>query len=1217
MPSAEVTSVTNPLLYSAQPLDTGALVEAFRRENWSNVLPELRPELHPSLIPMLLSGTRAEMEDSPLVAIARDLAAAEAAMAERRYQDAIEQYQAVRGRIYGLIADTARPRFRVPGRWLPPHDANHFDRMLEAGIRLIGTELVASDHFAVVEPIPQDELGELMESLRVGLHVDPGLPDDLVQQVRQGRRLVQAGDWRGAARIYAGLAADPKVPEEVRAELLLNQGVATIQAGDLAGGQRVLEQASRGFHAAGDELGLAQARHNLAVASAAAGETERAKGLFESAEKQAASALGATGTAVTVASGLGKLGLGILSSVTVRPALAARIEGSVERSDSSESPTGVGHRARSVRRQVPNGRRRAATSLGELGSGLQLLLREPGNAGWDSTSLQVAGARLFRPRKLVAGIVAGLEVVELAWSDEQPLLPIRIREALYDRRGIVKAISALGWTAAGGADLAMQLPHLYYYIAPFELGDAHRGLGNWAEARKWYWLAVEYEYLNPTIEAPVLWERIAATLLEEGDEHYRHDRLEQAMTAYGQVVAPGPRAPESEQLYQHPKMAELGARIAVFIGAPDAEARDVPLAAKSVVLDLMQRVMQLDAGLDWLGMPADVAPPFTFEYLQAVARQFAQQAQAAAREYIQFQQQFDEGRLTRLQLAHAVSDAENEAALARHHEEVAAQEQRVAEAGHVLAQIRLSNAQNARDQFAAMAPEQIELEGHSVFRATDPDRKAGREPVRNILMRIRKELVTLTSEYEQARLQDAVLELFAAGAQTSELVKLAGKRKKAADLAAKAAEARAAMANQLLDAYDQNAFNNGMWSNLANSMQRMSRRYLDHAIRVARLMQRAYEFEYHLTVPNGRGIRTDYSDTGVAVPRQAGGGLVLVAPGYDARGFAVTAADELLADIDWFTFHRATETRHRTLRGSMQVSMASRYSFLLQSEFRRTGRVAFETLLADVERQWPGSFHHRIQAVEVEVVGLLPREGVHGTFRNGGVSQYRTVDGDVRWRIQPPDTMLISGYSQMDAPSFRYRPEQLTVFEGAGLASTWILDIPLATNDLDPATVVDVVLTFHFEALFDRELEERVRAEPTPPAALRGSKVFSLLWDLPDRFFLWNSEGETTLEIDPAWFPNHHANPTVRLVAMQLLGLDGAAPQPVALTLGAPGREPVAITPDDQGRVPSADPELGALAGSAVVGGWPFATSADRATREQVGDILLFVEYDFTERGVS
>jgi tetratricopeptide (TPR) repeat protein len=1196
--------MTNQLLYSAQPVDSGALVEAFRRNDWRYVLPELRPEHRMAALPFSQAVLRSSLGASPLAAIASELAAAETAMVDRRYQDAVELYQGVRRRIYALISDGRRSQFRLPGRWLPPHNAKHFDKMLEAGIRLIETELAASDQLAVVEAVPQGELGELAEELRVGLRVDPGLPDDLARLERRGRRLAQTGDWSGAARVYRGLAANPAVSEEMRAALLLNQGAASIQAGDLTEGQRALEQASRDFHGVGDLLGLAQARHNLAVASAAAGETERARSLFDSAEKEAVAALGATGTAVTVASKLGKLGPGILAGLTVRRTLTAEIVGSIERADSGESPAGAGPRTLA----------RPAT-LGEVGSGLQLLMRASNDAGWESSPL-VAGSQLVRPRKLVAGVVAGQGVVDLAWSDEQPLRPIRIREVLYDRRRVVQAISGLGWTAAGGTDLAMQLPHLYYYVTPLELGDAHRGLGNWSEARKWYWLAVEYEYLNLAIEGPVLWERIAATLLEEGDEHYRNDRLAQAMTAYGQVVLPGPRAPGGEELYQHPKMSAIGTQIAEFIAEPDVDTEEVPLAAKAVVLDLMHRVMQLDAGLDWLGMPADVAPPFTFEYLQAVARQFVQQAQAAAREYIQFQQRFDEGRLTRLQLAYAVTDAGNEAALARHQEEVALQEQRVAEAAHTLATIRSINAHEAHVEFAAMAPEQIELEALSVFYASDPDRKSDGEPVRNTLRNIREKLVTLTSGYEQTRLQDTVRELNTATKQTAAQVELTKKRKQAAGLAAKAAETRAVMAEQLLDAYDRNAFDTGTWVNLANAMKVMSRRYLDHATRVARLMQRAYEFEYHVTVPNGRGIRTDYSGVGVAIPGPQGGGLVMAAPGI-APGFAITAADELLADIDWFTFHRVTETRHRTLRGSIQVSMASRHPFLLQTEFRRTGRVAFETLLADVERQWPGSFLHRVQAVEVEVVGLLPREGVHGTLRNGGVSQYRTVDGNVRWRIQPPDTMLVSAYSPMDAPSFRHRPEQLAVFEGAGLAGTWILDIPLATNDLDPATVVDVVLTFHFEALFDRELEAQVRAVPTPPEALRSSQVFSLRWDFPDRFFLWHSEGEVSLEIDRDWFPHHHAGPTVRLVAMQLLGQDGAAPPVVPLTLGAPGRDPVTVTPDGSGRVPSTNPALASLAGATVAGGWPFAAGADRAIREQVYDVLLFVEYDFTERGES
>jgi hypothetical protein len=131
-----------------------------------------------------------------------------------------------------------------------------------------------------------------------------------------------------------------------------------------------------------------------------------------------------------------------------------------------------------------------------------------------------------------------------------------------------------------------------------------------------------------------------------------------------------------------------------------------------------------------------------------------------------------------------------------------------------------------------------------------------------------------------------------------------------------------------------------------------------------------------------------------------------------------------------------------------------------------------------------------------------------------------------------------------------------------------------------------------------------------PAEALRATTSFSLGSDFPDRFYLWHNQGEATLTIGPEQLPHHHLDPTIRSVSVQLLG-GGALP----LTLGAPGGASAAVTADTAGRVPSSDPALAALVGADVRGDWALATTA--TDRSAVDNVLLFVEYDFTARGVA
>ena len=84
-----------------------------------------------------------------------------------------------------------------------------------------------------------------------------------------------------------------------------------------------------------------------------------------------------------------------------------------------------------------------------------------------------------------------------------------------------------------------------------------------------------------------------------------------------------------------------------------------------------------------------------------------------------------------------------------------------------------------------------------------------------------------------------------------------------------------------------------------------------------------------------------------------------------------------------------------------------------------------------------GDYHKatlaNIKAVEVEIVGLLPQEGLHGTLRGGGLSHYRLEDGGEKSRIHTVDTLGLSEYTvRNDAFVYRSDPRIHGLFEGHG-----------------------------------------------------------------------------------------------------------------------------------------------------------------------------------------
>jgi len=121
--------------------------------------------------------------------------------------------------------------------------------------------------------------------------------------------------------------------------------------------------------------------------------------------------------------------------------------------------------------------------------------------------------------------------------------------------------------------------------------------------------------------------------------------------------------------------------------------------------------------------------------------------------------------------------------------------------------------------------------------------------------------------------------------------------------------------------------------------------------------------------------------------------------------------------------------------------------------------------LYDFARRHPGFYGQRLAAVEIEVIGLLPPEGVRGTLRGGVVSHYAQADGSEKSRVHSLDTLALSEYTlRGDAYVFRADARELGLFEGHGVATTWEIDLPRGSNNLDYRLISDVQLVLYYTA---------------------------------------------------------------------------------------------------------------------------------------------------------
>ncbi|MFR9773795.1 hypothetical protein [Nocardia sp. SC052] len=1072
-------------------------------------------------------------------------------------------------------------------------------------------------------------LGRLTPASRVGSSIDVGIDDGTAAKVdslglhrkrslapaagRAESGLAAAVQGRFDAAVDDFRAAIESATDAERPALQLNLGAALIQTGALDAAEATLKRAEQGFSQAGDSLGGAQVKQNLAVLLASKGQASEARELFVAAEGAARKAAGDLNSAAKVVADIGRK----------KPVLADL----VRRTDGRRIDTNVRLGAAPMIRgrlatRVPNptitaGPALAATALrsaeavsisegglDDLGAGLMLVLRDPADTATFHSTALVADFAKPQATAMTAGFLTADKVRTLSWTGSDGPAVADLIAKLYEPRRDATSLLGLVWAPATTADTAARLAHIYYFETALGLGDAYAGLEEWDLARSWYLAAADYKFVNMAIEAPLLWHRIAATYLGEGDGWYRRDELQKAAHAYANVLKPVDlTAPIASPLYEHTRLSATGALIPALMTDPESPPDKLGAGTAALVLDIAQRLSQIAAGLDWFGVPANFVPPFTFDHLQNSARYLAQQAKFAERDYIQFTEQHESSTLTKMQLEHAAASAKAELDVVMKQRDAAALEATVARSALRLANQRKSDAEIARDEYATMSTEQNTLEYMIAFYSLQnsweqeaqikggPD--AGRH-VHEVVSDMRHRLGETSQTYELLRMDQNIAQLGIGAEQAANQVEAAKARLEAANWAVRASVLRADQASQLAAQFNSQTFTPEVWWQLAQFMRHHARRYLGWATKVARLMERVYEFEQDTVVDR---IRTDYITGAVA-------GLL--------------GADQLLGDIDYFTYHHLTQTDYRPQRVTTQLSLAQRFPFAFQTQFRTGGGMTFDISLDDVERTHPGAFNQRIQAVEARVIGPVPIEGLHGTLRNSGFSQYRRRDGQRKFRVQDVETLVLSAHDRGDMAMFRPRTEMLGVFEGAGLASTWTIEFPPSANDINYEFVVDVELTFHYEAGFDRQLEINLRNTPLPPEAKRANTAFSLRWDLPDRFFVLQSTGAADLELGPEYFPRHHLDPMVRSVSVQLLGADGPLGAGLDVGIGAPGVAAVAVTTNAKGRVESSNPTLAPLTGRSVTDGvWPISLSDDPNVRADVYDVVLFVEYDYTPRGAG
>ncbi|HYV39554.1 MAG TPA: hypothetical protein VE988_27955, partial [Gemmataceae bacterium] len=559
-------------------------------------------------------------------------------------------------------------------------------------------------------------------------------------------------------------------------------------------------------------------------------------------------------------------------------------------------------------------------------------LNRPGTEAPDRALAERASVTLNRPSPLLASEALGTPVAELPpgitenrsvgllsngtlqtfqWNvGEAPPL-VEMRKAVYEKRVANTDLLAVAMRPFQPSDVALNLPHNYYYVIPLGLAECYHALGQFETADSYYFQAASYQFLNAEIEAPYLWLRLATLYLDWGNFLFRQEQAPDAFPIYQRVLMADDTVPTSS-LYTTPALkpgVDIATQVIASLG--NLNALTVNPQVVAVIVEVRQQLIKIQGGLDFWGHWHNAVPIWTFAFLQSAAINFTQMAISAERDFINFRDRKDQGDLTRQEIVDGIAQGNAEINAAEMQAKAAKAEVQVYSDGISLADLREQNAKNAANEYAAKSQSQImyqalsaqlgggddgdpnQLNGYADLMmgiATGPaadmlrNNPGARMTGSAATLSAAEQLVAsrLNRDYEVHRLQSQVGEMALAALQAKDQFNAAAARQKAAEAAVNVATAHRDAAKHAMTAFDNQYFTPDVWQRMAQAMWRLYQRYLTMALRTAKLMQQAYNFEndesLHL-------IKSDYATDEVK-------GLL--------------GADALMADIQSFTYDLIT-----------------------------------------------------------------------------------------------------------------------------------------------------------------------------------------------------------------------------------------------------------------------------------------------------------------------
>jgi hypothetical protein len=543
--------------------------------------------------------------------------------------------------------------------------------------------------------------------------------------------------------------------------------------------------------------------------------------------------------------------------------------------------------------------------------------------------------------------------------------------------------------------------------------------------------------------------------------------------------------------------------------------------------------MQINAGLNYYAMSPAHVPPVRYRVLKEAADRFAAGARGAQSDFLNYMQQLDQITVSEMTARTMVAKANSAISIAQ-------EQQKIAEfhVGEVQKQVDAINAQIAAKRaeitkaddffeqakdFAGGMKDSVSKLGDIAFAGEGASEAASAQTlssgdVMSLAMKFGGSGGNMSAATGALGSSMAVAGPFAAFlyagvSSISGMAEAAGKRlgelkalenalpaakalvelKKRevtiAKLAQDIAKADWQLGKDLLAFYASRFLNRSFLVNLSEFSNRLMRRYLDLAGRMAWSAERALSFEQDRQI----GVITfDY------FPR-------------NLRG--VTGADLLqlhLAELEAARIQGLTQTI------PVKQTFSLTRDFPVQfGQLKKTGICRFSTLEAPLRLVHPGVYGYRVRNVTVAATYADPVQPHRGMLTNHGVSLVtRDQPGVGHTLIRYPDALPLSEFRMRDDMwVFDLPDETLLPFEGSGIETVWQLMLSKVGNANGFGSLTDMLITFDMRASYSAALEKQHIAA-LPNTAVRSLLVSAKTMNPGAIRDFRDNGGQLTLEFD-------------------------------------------------------------------------------------------------------